>query len=264
VDDESLGGLPWEQRREELLANLKAVLQTEFPAISNELQARVLAGFTSVSDWVGSGFLFDDPAEDWLPRIKLALDKAGFISPRLKTGLYFQEIFDFQPREVQQCFIQQVNQPGVYILEAPMGLGKTEAALYAAYQMLDAKQATGIYFALPSQLTSDKIHQRVERFLSKILHDDSQHQQPLLLHGNAWLKTELGKEGNPGGSWFQAAKRGILAPFAVGTIDQALMAVQRVTVSVRKDFRPSMGQKSGLHRHGNCLRRPWPSTSPRL
>jgi CRISPR-associated endonuclease/helicase Cas3 len=64
--------------------------------------------------------------------------------------------------------------------------------------------------------------------LRKILRDDSQHQQPLLLHGNAWLKTELGKEGNPGGSWFQAAKRGILAPFAVGTIDQALMAVMNV------------------------------------
>ena len=226
--DEPFGDLPWEQRREELLAHLKALLQTDFPAISSELQARVLAGLTAVSDWIGSGSLFDDPAEDWRPRIRQALDTAGFISPRLKTGLHFQEIFDFQPHDVQQCFIQQVNQPGVYILEAPMGLGKTEAALYAAYQMLDAKQATGIYFALPTQLTSDKIHQRVKRFLGKILHDDSQHQQPLLLHGHAWLKTELGKEGNPGGEWFQAAKRGILAPFAVGTIDQALMAVMNV------------------------------------
>jgi hypothetical protein len=39
---------------------------------------------------------------------------------------------------------------------------------------------------------------------------------------------------------------------------------RRVTASVRKDFRPSMGRKSGLHRHGYCLRRPWPSASPRL
>jgi CRISPR-associated endonuclease/helicase Cas3 len=90
-------------------------------------------------------------------------------------------------------------------------------------------QATGIYFALPTQLSSDKIHDRVNQFLDKILADDSSHQKALLLHGNAWLKeTELGVEGNPNGSWFAGSKRGILAPFAVGTIDQALMAVMNV------------------------------------
>lgn len=226
--DEPFGGPAWQQRREELVTELKAALQTEFPAVTSDLQARVLAGFTTVADWLGSGSLFDDPAEDWQPRIKQALDAAGFVQPTLKQNLSFAEIFGFQPRDVQQCFIEQVTQPGVYVLEAPMGLGKTEAALYAAYRMLVAKQATGIYFALPTQLTSDKIHDRVGEFLKQILDDNSLHQQPLLLHGNAWLKTELGKEGNPGGSWFQASKRGILAPFAVGTIDQALMAVMNV------------------------------------
>jgi len=226
--DEVFGGLSWEQRREELLAALKTLLHTEFPTVSSELQARVLAGFTTVSDWLGSGSLFDDPAEDWQPRIQQALDMAGFIPPVLKSGLGFADIFPFQASDVQQHFIQQVKQPGIYILEAPMGLGKTEAALYAAYQMLASQQAVGIYFALPTQLTSDKIHQRFEPFLHAILQEDSQHQQALLLHGNAWLKSELGKEGNPGGSWFQSAKRGILAPFAVGTVDQALMAVMNV------------------------------------
>lgn len=226
--DEVFGGTAWNQRRDELLTELKAALQTEFPDVTSELQARVLAGFTTVADWIGSGSLFDDPAEEWQPRIKLALDEAGFVQPTLKQDLSFAEIFEWQPREVQQCFIEQVTQPGIYVLEAPMGLGKTEAALYAAYRMLATKQATGIYFALPTQLTSDKIHDRIGEFLKQILDGDSLHQQPLLLHGNAWLKTELGKEGNPGGSWFQASKRGILAPFAVGTIDQALMAVMNV------------------------------------
>ncbi len=226
--DEIFGGLAWQQRREELLAALKEALQTEFPSVKSALQARVLAGFTTVSDWIGSGSLFDIPAEDWQPNINLALDNAGFIQPVLKPELSFSDIFGWQARDIQQVFIDAVTGPGVYILEAPMGLGKTEAALYAAYQMLHTQQATGIYFALPTQLTSEKIHERVEVFLKAILDNDSYHQQPLLLHGNAWLKTELGKEGNPGGSWFQAAKRGILAPFAVGTIDQALMAVMNV------------------------------------
>jgi CRISPR-associated endonuclease/helicase Cas3 len=109
-----------------------------------------------------------------------------------------------------------------------MGLGKTEAALYAAYQLLAKQKATGIYFALPTQLTSNKIHERVNAFLAKILHTTNSNQNALLLHSNAWLKRELAVEGNPNGSWFEESKRGILAPFAVGTIDQALMAVMNI------------------------------------
>lgn len=112
-----------------------------------------------------------------------------------------------------------------------MGMGKTEAALYAAYRMLEQGKAGGIYFALPTQLTSNKIHDRVNAFLSRILLQDSL-QAPLLLHGKAWLKTfseqEMGEDAAPGKPWFQSGKRGLLAPFAVGTIDQALMAVIRV------------------------------------
>lgn len=49
------------------------------------------------------------------------------------------------------------------------------------------------------------------------------------LHSGAWLMdTEMGEEGSPGGAWFNHRKRGLLAPFAVGTIDQALMAVMNV------------------------------------
>lgn len=226
--DEVFGGNAWQQRREELLADLKTALQTDFPTVQNELQARILAGFTSVSDWIGSGSLFNDPEDDWQPKIEQAIDAAGFVRPAFKPDLSFADIFSWPPRDTQQRFIEQVKQPGVYVLEAPMGMGKTEAALYAAYQLLATHQAAGFYFALPTQLTSDKIHARVSQFLQRILDSESPHQQPLLLHGNAWLKTELGKEGNPGGSWFQASKRGILAPFAVGTIDQALMAVMNV------------------------------------
>ena len=158
------------------------------------------------------------------------MDLAGFIQPQLKPGLSFRDVFDdFDPKDTQTKLFEAANQPGVYLLEAPMGLGKTEAALYSAYQLLEKKLATGIYFALPTQLTSDKIHERVNTFLTKILDDESPHKQALLVHGNAWLKQfEMGEEGSPGGAWFAQGKRGILAPFAVGTVDQALMAVMNV------------------------------------
>ncbi len=110
-----------------------------------------------------------------------------------------------------------------------MGLGKTEAALYAAYQLLSNGQASGIYFALPTQLTSNKIYDRFNLFLEQILADNCEHRS-LLLHANAWLlDTEMGEEGRPGGALVLiSSKRGLLAPFAVGTIDQALMAAMNV------------------------------------
>jgi len=229
AEADEFGGEAWQQRREELLTELKCLLNCDFPNIKSPEHARVLAGLTSVADWIGSSALFDNPENDWQPLIEQALDNAGFIKPILKTNLSFFDIFKFQPRDSQEKLFENATQAGVYILEAPMGLGKTEAALYAAYKAMTLGQATGIYFALPTQLTSDKIHDRVNKFLKEILDEDSPHKEALLAHGNAWLQqTELGVEGNPNGSWFDDKKRKILAPFAVGTIDQALMAVMNV------------------------------------
>jgi len=229
ANSEVFGGLHWQTGRIELLNQLKLVLKTDFPVVKDALQARVLAGLTTVSDWIGSGTLFDDPDKDSAMIIEQALDDAGYIQPLIKQGLSFSDIFGFTAKDTQTQLIAAANQPGVYVLEAPMGLGKTEAALYAAYLLLEKKLATGIYFALPTQLTSDKIHERVNAFLQTVLADESPHKQALLVHSNAWLKQfEMGEEGNPGGAWFAQGKRGILAPFAVGTIDQALMAVMNV------------------------------------
>jgi len=227
--DECYGGPSWLARRLEYIEALKKLLNCDFPEVKSAQHASVLSGLTTVSDWIGSGSFFEDPTQDWQHLIPKALDSAGFITPKLRVGLSFQDIFGFSPRPVQQDLIQCCDASGVYIMEAPMGVGKTEAALYAAYRIMSKGEATGIYFALPTQLTSNKIHDRVTQFLGKILTDEWQHRKALLLHGNAWLvNTEIGVEGNPDGSWFQSSKRGILAPFAVGTVDQALMAVMNV------------------------------------
>lgn len=225
---EVFGGQAWLQQRTALIEKLKTALNQDFPTVKNDLHAKLLAGLTTVADWIGSGQLFDNPAEDWKPQIQQAIEAAGFIAPKVKPNLTFKQVFDFTAREVQAHLFELANQPGVYVLEAPMGLGKTEAALYAAYRLLEQNKATGLYFALPTQLTSEKIHERVSAFLNKILQDDSLHANPILLHGQAWLKQLMGEEAAPGGQWFSQGKKGILAPFSVGTIDQALMAVLHV------------------------------------
>lgn len=226
--DDGLGGVPWQQERERLVEALKKALQSEWPAALTPTQARVLAGLTTVADWIGSGQFFEDPAADWQPRVAQAIEEAGFLPVAVTPALAFEDIFPFYPNVAQTQLAEVASRPGVYLLEAPMGLGKTEAALYVAYQQLAQGQANGVYFALPTQLTSNRIYTRFNAFLDAILPPGVAH-RGLLLHAHAWLvETEMGEEGRPGGAWFNQAKRGLLAPFAVGTLDQALMAVMNV------------------------------------
>src|SRR5262249_8698295 len=69
-----------------------------------------------------------------------------------------------QPNELQKQVAAFAKEPGLYLVEAPMGLGKTEAALFAAYDLLCAGHHLGLYFALPTQVISDRIHERVAEF----------------------------------------------------------------------------------------------------
>lgn len=226
--DEAFGGAAWQDERIALVSDLKTRLKAGWPDVKSVPQARLLAGLTSVADWIGSGRFFENPKEDWLPCVGNALDDAGFVRPAYRQNLTFEEVFGFPPRVAQEELIKASSGPGVYVLEAPMGIGKTEAALYVAYQQLVSGKATGIYFALPTQLTSNKIYERFNDFLQRVLAPNCRHRS-LLLHAKAWLlNTEMGEEGQPGGAWFNHAKRGLLAPFAVGTIDQALMAAMNV------------------------------------
>lgn len=221
------GGVEWEALRKELLQKL--IDSNELPKIEKPLQEILILGLVVLADWLASGTIFNDPAEDWRDKIDLAIGRAGLTIPAYKKDLKFRDIFPFEPNAIQLECLEKIKEPGVYVIEAPMGMGKTEAALGAAYQLLATGKARGIYFGLPTQLTSNKIHERVEAFLEKILFEQS---SAILVHGNAHLKKfydlEMGKEGSPGGSWFDGSRRGLLAPFAVGTLDQALLSVLHV------------------------------------
>lgn len=227
---EPFGGLLWQLERVKLIEHLKDGLRTDWPDVLDDARARIVAGLTTVADWIGSGRHFEDPSVSWNAHtIEQAVSEAGFVVPSYKSNMSFESIFGFKPHATQEHLMKAATSPGVYVLEAPMGMGKTEAALYVAYTMLQGGQASGVYFALPTQLTSNKIYERFNAFLERILEPNCPHKEALLLHGNAWLvETEMGEEGRPGGSWFSQSKRGLLAPFAVGTIDQALMAAMHV------------------------------------
>jgi CRISPR-associated endonuclease/helicase Cas3 len=148
----------------------------------------------------------------------------------------FNDVFPDLPsaNSLQAATLEVVREPGVYIIEGPMGYGKTEAALAASFNLLAAEKAGGFYFALPTQVTSNRIHLRVQPFVDRISTDSA---TVRLAHRASWLiQTDLPPELNAAApddaeaeeharSWFASAKRALLMPFGVGTIDQALLGI---------------------------------------
>jgi CRISPR-associated endonuclease/helicase Cas3 len=226
------GGAEWAVERKQLLDSLFEQFGGQLPRSSpRPEQVKLLAGLTCVSDWIASNEEFFPntgiPEDtDLSVQIEQALRECGWTAPQFQPDLSFEQVFPFSPNEMQRAFIGCVDQRGVYVLEAPMGMGKTEAALFAAYKLMETGENTGLYFGLPTRLTSDRIHQRVEQFMERILVNPS---LVKLIHGHAWMNLEShAKEFAAGMSWFHPRKRALLAPFGVGTIDQALMSVLKV------------------------------------
>jgi CRISPR-associated endonuclease/helicase Cas3 len=121
---------------------------------------------------------------------------------------------------------------GLAVIEAPMGEGKTEAALYLAA----CWNRRGAYIALPTQATSNQMHGRYQAFLART----DPRRAPRLVHGMAWLLDEVTPEEGArtegidneerllSREWFANAKRALLASDGVGTVDQVLMAALNV------------------------------------
>ena len=237
----------WQNERAALVEALAHEFGTSSEAAADaSCDTALLAGITCVADWIASDEDFFPPnspslsSEEGRAQASRAVAMCGFARASFRHGLSFHDVFTFDPRPAQSAFMDAIVTPGVYVLEAPMGMGKTEAALYAAYRLIEAGFHSGIYFALPTRLTSDRIHERVREFLDKVSPTRS---AVKLAHGQAWLKEfESGAEGSDRSAghrpppWFNPSKRGLLFPFAVGTIDQALMTVLNVKHSFVRSF----------------------------
>jgi CRISPR-associated endonuclease/helicase Cas3 len=262
----------WKQLRHELaaiLAELLEVQEGEIPAACDHAAAMAIAGLVSVADWIGSNNEFfpylvcnidswptispADYLQEAESKARKALQRLGWIGWIQPTKvLSFAQLFPFITgcRPLQDAAIAiatKLTQPGIVIIEAPMGEGKTEAALYLADHWGMAPGPRGCYVALPTQATSNQMFSRVHSFLEARYPGDKVNLQ--LLHGHAALSAEFqilreygdrafvpqgvyGQDecGTHGTSvvaaeWFTHRKRGLLAPFGVGTVDQALLAV---------------------------------------
>lgn len=210
----------------------------------------ILLGLLIMADWIASN-------ERYFPLLGIdesfVLDKdsrykKAFLEWKKSDNWEPAEIFDFKeiyndrfgykPRDVQSVLadtIANTKDIGIIILEAPMGIGKTEASLVAAEQLAAKTDRSGMFFGLPTQATSNGIFPRILNWLSKIKDDENEVVSVRLSHGKAYLNEQfsgLARNINIDGEkssnlfvneWFSGRKTASLDDFVVGTIDQFLM-----------------------------------------
>ncbi|MBE3098803.1 MAG: CRISPR-associated helicase Cas3' [Planctomycetes bacterium] len=279
-DGGSAGCDLWETSRQEVVEALRSVFgirweesnpQDAIPAST----AMLIAGLASVSDWLGSDTRFfpleggttldiGRYASEAEAKACQALSATGWadviqgVSAAAFGDLFFDAGPDgtrqsWQPNEVQEVcgrIAHEEHPPFLLLVEAPTGIGKTEAALWAADIIAQETRQPGLYYALPTRATSNQMLGRLLAFLKERYPGDVV--QLNLLHAAADLdKTfeelrskagaiaagevepeNIGDDKNAGAKqatvvaqeWFCGHKRGLLSQFGIGTVDQALLA----------------------------------------
>lgn len=225
-----------------------------------------LTGFLTLADWIASMeeyFPYESSIEkmhtwssiDYFSlaqkRAKKALDIIGFSTYKIpEHAPHFITAFPGLSARVQQVEIlnfvaqsEMQKEPSILIVEAPTGMGKSEVAFLLSELLIRRQGLTGAYIAMPTQATSNQMYQRYRTFLREVLpHDFSGSFELLHSASDMFLATAksspeieaLSMEEESllypkleAQAWFSAKKRGLLAQYAVGTIDQALLAILR-------------------------------------
>lgn len=229
----------------------------DLPDLTAEAQV-LLSGLLIVADWLASNtryfpLISADSLGDvnlYPARINRGYDRVSFPEGWRPETLFmddtlFRERFQFPPNQVQQSVmtaVQSCRNPGIFILEAPMGIGKTEAALAAAELLASEKGASGIFFGLPTQATSNGIFPRLYDWAEQVSEETAasirlahaaaelnEEYAALLEEGHAYVDavesdTEDTAHTVSVHPWFQGSKKALLSDFVIGTVDQFLMA----------------------------------------
>lgn len=230
----------WKRAREDLVSVLRDVagVDPDLP-VRDMACVPLLTGVVVLADWLASDLAERDPtvSSDWHDHYRTrTAQAAGTVdellgSPSRPHGT-FKDLFGFEPsRPVQQHLVRDAE-PGLRIVAVPTGDGKTEAAL--GHWLLNADRRQGLFFALPTMATADAMFTRVRQMFKGTPTVGA------LAHGRSLLnefyaepdrpldgETHDGHGGLAAGEWFHSNRRAVLAPIAVGTADQLVLAALR-------------------------------------
>lgn len=218
---------------------------------SCSLAARaLLAGFCASCDWLGSNadeFVYralNQALPDYLRErrehieTRCMLERYGLLAVANDYGGLRLLLDDTEaPRGIQTLVDTLPTKPGLTLIEAPTGSGKTEAALAYAWRLLAAGEADSIVFAMPTQATANAMLKRVEIFAAKVYGESN----VVLAHGKREFnsgfqqlvergqrRTRQGDEeaGVQCAAWLASSrKRVFLGQIGVCTVDQVLLSV---------------------------------------
>ncbi len=253
---------PWQDVQKELLnyglrlAGYETV--RDIPEVSQPV-AVILEGLLIMADWLASSEYLDSTNQtplfplirldqswrdiDLTARFEQAITNWNFggeWDPQPVTDADpYKARWGFEARPVQAAITKAVGQtvdPGMVIIEAPMGLGKTESALISAEQLAAVTGSDGVFIGLPSQATANAMFERVttwldllaesqgENFSEMLAHSKSQYNQTYqnLPNGDNIYETDDKPGAVAVNTWF-SGKKSILTKFVTGTIDNLLL-----------------------------------------
>ena len=226
-------------------------------------QRVLLSGLLVMADWVASNQFYHPTIsidelgrEDMYPKRvrsawkKLKLPAVWSAELGGMDEAAFVENFGFAPNELQKAVLEEsnaVSEPGILIVEAQMGVGKTEAALAAAEIFAGKCGSGGLFFGLPTQATANGIFPRIRTWAEEQVAVQGESKEKLsirLAHGKAELNQdyadllEAGKGEFTGEAcigededkalvvhgFFRGRKQVLLSDFVIATVDQILMA----------------------------------------
>jgi CRISPR-associated endonuclease/helicase Cas3 len=201
----------------------------------------LLAGLTAIADWIASNTAFfpyrlpmGSPADyyqECLTRADVALDTIKYAPAPTHEAKSFADCFSYlgiSPWPLHNALadmLPKLHDPCLVIVEAPMGEGKTEGALFVGQALAAQYGYAGLYLGLPTQATANALHGRVHDFLHHGGYHEANNLQ--LVHADAKVQLANPEYCAADAPWFSSNKRAILAPWGVGTLDQGLLGCLR-------------------------------------
>ena len=234
----------WQNLQNHLEEFIRSAFNAEanLPTAQNmDAVCTLLTGLIILCDWVASSGPFEgypETNEDYLHRsLEIAnetLNAYGLIGDEASHSIEsFQTMWPviMSPRDIQTKCEQLDYRSLLTIIEAPMGEGKTEAALYLAERMRQNYNKRGIYVALPTQATSNQMFERTAAMLRTIEGGKAR-----LMHGSAFLyedeKHFQSDDAAEAERWLSSLRMAFLDENGVGTVDQAMAGVLIARFSV--------------------------------
>lgn len=211
-----VGDDEWSSARAELIAHLLTEfdLHETICAVGqltlSDASQMLLSGLVITADWIASnerlfslvpmGQQVDGPSEG---RAQLAWQRLSLLPPwqpsdqALTEGATellrsrFANAEEYEANDMQRLVLEGAREmpgPGLLIIEALMGTGKTEASLLAAEVLARRFGRSGVFYGLPTRATTDAMFDRVLPWWSRVPDEDgSQNRSVQLRHSGAPL-----------------------------------------------------------------------------